>query len=246
MDAGEGRIRELQRLAYGADASDAERARAVDELARLATRGVGGDGPRDVDRADPGRRPETVDASDAATDTESVEPAQHLHATGRRSIVRWSAVAGTIGLLVGSALGWGIGRHASIDAPGRATSAASESAPAGTPLEETGLLDVFDRVPPAAESARFADVVDPIDPASVRLLATRLDGPAAYLARTTDGQDVCLVLLLPSRAPRSECTVGGRLPPDGLTILYGALGYGLAAARLGPTGVVSLGQTVEF
>ena len=38
VDASESRIRELQRLAYGADVTDAERASAVDELASRCTR----------------------------------------------------------------------------------------------------------------------------------------------------------------------------------------------------------------
>jgi hypothetical protein len=122
----------------------------------------------------------------------------------------------------------------------------SVSATPTTPLADTRLLAVFDRLPLAAEASRVAEVVDAIDPASVRLLATRVEGPAAYLARTADGEDVCLVLLLPAGSPRSECTVDGRLPADGLSILYGAQGYGLAAARLGPTGAVSLGLIVDY
>ena len=123
---------------------------------------------------------------------------------------------------------------------------ASESADPGTPLEDTALLQLFDRLPLADESTRVAAVDDVIDPASVRLLATRVDGPAAYLARTADDENVCLVLLMPDRPPRSECTVDGRLPADGLSILYGAEGYGLAAAQLDPTGSVSLGLVVSF
>jgi hypothetical protein len=105
---------------------------------------------------------------------------------------------------------------------------------------------LFDRLPPAEESARVAAVDEAIDPASVRLLATRVDGPAAYLARTADGDNVCFVLVLPDGPPRSECTVDGHLPADGLSILYGAEGYGLSAARLDPSGTASLGPVVTF
>ena len=100
---------------------------------------------------------------------------------------------------------------------------------------------MFDRLPPAATSEQVARLVDVIDPESVRLLATRVDGPAAYLARTVDGEDVCLVLVLPDAPTRSECTVDGHLPAGGLSILYGAQAYGLSAALLDPTGTVSLG-----
>jgi hypothetical protein len=246
VDAGEGRIRALQRLAYGADASDAERARAVDELARLASRGADTHGIRGEGHAPVVDSESTTEASDAAAGAPPIEHAPSERTSTRRSILRWSAAAGGMGLLLGAALGWGVGQRVAVDSAARAPATQAESAGPGTPLEETGLLDVFDRLPPVAESTSFPDVVDPIEPESVRLLATRVDGPAAYLARTIDGGDVCLVLLLPSRTPRSECTVGGRLPSDGLTILYGAVGYGLAAARLGPTGVVSLGPTADF
>ncbi|MBT2517843.1 hypothetical protein J7E29_10390 [Streptomyces sp. ISL-90] len=57
---------------------------------------------------------------------------------------------------------------------------------------------------------------------------------------------MCLVLVLPAGPSRMECTVGGLLPADGLSILYGAQGYGLAAARLATTGTVSLGLIVTF
>ncbi len=164
--------------------------------------------------------------------------------SGRGRLLRWTISAGGVGLLLGAILGWGAGQRTPADPA--FPSAASESADPGTPLEDTALLQLFDRLPLADESTRVAAVDDVIDPASVRLLATRVDGPAAYLARTADDENVCLVLLMPDRPPRSECTVDGRLPADGLSILYGAEGYGLAAAQLDPTGSVSLGLVVSF
>ena len=75
---------------------------------------------------------------------------------------------------------------------------------------------------------------------SVRLLAARTDGPSAYLVRTVDGMDVCLVLVLPTG--RSVAHARRRdLPADGLAIEYGARGYGLAVARLSSAGTVALG-----
>ena len=47
-------------------------------------------------------------------------------------------------------------------------------------------------------------------------------------------------------AERVEGTAEGRLPSDGLRISYGAYGYGLAAAQLDATGIVSLGLVISY
>jgi hypothetical protein len=246
VDASEGRIRALQRLAYGVEATDAERARAVDELAELAARGAGSDGVQVADPADQaGGRTMSADAEDDAPGPASADQTPGDVASGRRRLVRWTVAASAVGLLLGAAIGWSAGQGAPGDTASP-TGAPSSSADPGTPLEESDLLPLFDRLPLAEQSAQVAAVDDAIDPASVRLLATRVDGPAAYLARTTDGENVCLVLTLPTGPSRSECTVDGLLPGDGLSILYGAEGYGLSAARLSSTGTVSLGLIVAF
>lgn len=244
VDASEGRIQELQRLAYGADVTDAERASAIDELGELAARGADPDAVRGATEDDRASiRTGSADATDATTGRSSAERTPDGDRTGRGRLVRWTIAAGALGLLLGAALGWGAGR---LPGGGAASTAPAASSEPGPPLEETEILEVFDRLPPAPESTQVAAVDDAIDPASVRLLATRVDGPAAYLTRTTDGEDVCLVLLMPDGTPRTECTMDGRLPPDGLSILYGAEGYGLSAARLSPTGTVSLGLIAAF
>jgi len=233
MDVNEGSIRRLQRTAYGAGAPDAERARAASELAELAS---------PVDR--PGDGSAEAETVDTAPDPAPRRQARNAPGLGR--LLRWTLGAGGIGLLIGAALGWGLGQRMPAGSAFPDTARPSESADLGAPLEGTDLLRLFDRLPPAAESTQVASVDDVIDPASVRLLATRVDGPAAYLARTVDGENVCLVLLLPAGHSRSECTVDGRLPADGLRILYGAEGYGLSAAQLDPSGTVSLGLVVTF
>ena len=229
MDASEDRIGTLQRIAYGADATDAERALAVAELATLAT----------PDRHRDGELADVVVAAPGGQ-------AQHPGATASRTaggsrLIRWSAAAGLAGLLLGATLGWVAGRGIPTESAGPTPTAPLDPADPGTPLEDTELLAVFDRLPPAAASEQVARLVDVIDSESVRLLASRVDGPAAYLARTVDGENVCLVLVLPDAPTRSECTVDGHLPAGGLSILYGAQAYGLSAALLDPTGTVSLG-----
>lgn len=253
MDASEGRIRALQRIVYGADATEAERARAVAELDELtvpetghdaagraaaAGEGAGRDGDGDGTGVGQG-----TDERDG--DTADGERTLNDDAARSGRLLRWTAAAGGIGLLLGGVIGWAGGQRVALDAAGPTVRSSPTEEPA-TPLEDTDLLPLFDRLPPADESERVASVDETIDPASVRLLATRVDGPAAFLARTVDGEDVCLVLLLPAGPSRMECTVDGLLPADGLSILYGAQGYGLAAARLATTGTVSLGLIVTF
>ncbi|MDQ2661238.1 MAG: hypothetical protein M3Y52_05130 [Actinomycetota bacterium] len=239
MDVDEGSIRRLQRIAFGAGATPDERERAVTELARLAVLGTRHD---TASAGGAGERSSSVAGATYATDTSNPpHGAPGEHVVVRRRLLRWTLAAGGIGLLVGAVLGWGAGQRAPLESALPATAGESESEEVGTPLADTDLLRVFDRLPPAAESTRVASVDDAIDPTSVRLLATRVDGPAAHLARTIDGENVCLVLLMPVGPSRIECTVDGRLPADGLQILYGAEGYGLAAAELDQTGTVSLG-----
>lgn len=240
MDVEEGSIRRLQRIAYGADATPDERERAVDELARLAVRGTRRDETGSGGAVVSSGARSSEDATDASSDA-ATERGASSDPTGHPRLLRWTFVAGGLGLVVGAVLGWGMGQLLTADFESTSTPKASASADSGTPLEDTGLLRVFDRLPPAAESSRVASVDEAIDPASVRLLATRVDGPAAHLARTADGENVCLVLLMPVGPSRIECTVDGLLPADGLTILYGAEGYGLAAAELDQAGTVSLG-----
>jgi hypothetical protein len=258
MDASEGRIRALQRIAYGADATDAERALAVAELGELAARGAarGGVSAGPGDGRGPGNG--SADATDAAA-TDAAATASTAAASGqvaaelgpvdeppgRARLIRWTVVAGGICLLLGGFIGWAAGQRVPPEFAS-SSAAPSSSDGAGMSLESTALLPLFDRLPLAAESTRVAGVDDVIDPASVRLLATRTDGPAAFLTRTVDGENVCLVLMLPAGPSRSVCTVDGRFPVDGLSIQYNAPGYGLAVARLASTGTVAIGLIVTF
>lgn len=277
-DAVEGRIRALQRIAYGADATDAERARAIAELVELAVHAAGREvrstlgageyepSPFSEDAADVSEdAADAVDASDAAAVAPDLSPGSPGSpaseaaddassdgstldgaATERRTLVRFTVVAGAVGLLLGAAIGWGMSQRAPASSIVPPAAEPAPSATSGTPLDRTDLLPLFDRLPLAAESARVADVDATIDPASVRLLATRSDGPSAYLTRTIAGDDVCLVLMLPAGPSSLACTIDGIVPPDGLRIQYYARGYGLAVARLVPSGTVTLGLMVTF
>jgi len=250
VNAIERRIRALQRIAYGADSTDAERARATAELAELT-----GPTPLDADRdavtsTGPSEAPVELASPSGIVDVAAGSAVdEHLpagDAGGRAGRVRWVAAAAGVGLVVGAALGWAAGQRDPSGVVSSSTVGPTSSAGSGTPLDETDLLPLFDRLPPAAEAARVTSVDRAIDEASVRQLASRTDGPTAYLARTIDGGDVCLVLLLPTGPSRHTCTVDGRFPDEGLSIQYDAQGYGLAVARLSKAGTVALGLIVTF
>lgn len=249
VDASEGRIRELQRIAYGADASDDERARAVAELAQLASRGAELERAPQVEGAV--ASPDSPDAgdatrsSDAGTPTASDVGAPAAAAPRSSRLLRWTLAVGAAALVIGVGVGLGIGRQVPADSGASEGTGPSASRAPGTPLDATDLLPLFERLPQANEAQRVATVDATIDPMSVRLLAIRTDGPAAFLARTTGGE-VCLVLLLPAGPSSISCTIDGRLPADGLRIEYYAQGYGLAVAHLDAAGTVELGLIVSF
>ncbi|WP_136707450.1 hypothetical protein [Agromyces sp. H66] len=250
MDVTERRIRELQRLAYGADATEAQRARAIDELAVHAVPAVGAEavggeavvGERIAHARGAGRV--STDPADVAHDRPHGGRAWDDDAPRPGRLGRWTIAAAGIGLVLGAALGWAVGRQTPADFLPLGDD--PSSADLGVPLEDTGLIELFDRLPPAAESSQVARVDDTIDPASVRRLVTPSDAPDAYLARTVGGEDVCLVLLPPAEPSPLACSVDGRLPADGLGVRYESEEYGNAVARLKHSGAVELSLVVVF
>lgn len=260
MDSSEGRIRVLQRVAYGADTTDAERERAVAELEAIHARAAGSARPGSGGIS--GGDLTGFETPDAAAAPVPMAPAMSGPAEQRprrvAGMLRWALVAASIGVVVGGAIGWGIGQRVPAETTSTSTSTgasgwtgasgAEGTAPTveGMPLESTDLLPLMGRLPTADEAARVARLDPPMDPESVGLLATRADGPTAFLARTVDGGDLCLVVLMPSGPSRSACTMVGRFPVGGLRIEYYADGYGLVTAHLDDSGAVELNLSVPF
>ncbi|WP_159606742.1 hypothetical protein, partial [Agromyces humi] len=162
----------------------------------------------------------------------------------RRRLVRWTAAAATVGLLVGGVLGWSTAQRVPSTSSSSSRFGIVSTPEPGVPLDETRIPQLFDRLPVAAEAARIAAIDDSVDPDSVRLVAARTDGPSAFVVRAFDGADVCLVLAFPTGPFRRDCTSQGIFPLDGLSVEYGPDGYGLAVARLSSAGTVSLGLIV--
>jgi len=241
-------IAELQRLAYGADTPDTVRARASAELAELAAEGVPDRGtePRATPTGTTGERPPDPAGPDPAGPDPVADPVADAGVRPRGA--HWTAIAGIAGLLVGAVLGVATSRMAPAESELTTVDIAPTgprygSGEPGTPLEATGLLFLFDRLPPVEDTGEVERAaMQDIDPASVRLLASRTDGPAAYLARTSDGTDVCLVLLLPpTDPPQGRCTTSGVMPVEGLRIYHAAPTRGFVVAILNPAGTITLG-----
>lgn len=213
MPHDEHRIARLQRLAYGAATSDEERVAAEAELAALrrdAREPAGHHDPvaavavtRTDDPGAAGARP------DAHADATARGPdAPRTDAPQRRTVVRVAAVAAVAALLIGAASGWVLG------------SAADPSVGAGgeAPVEWTQAWQVFDRRQDDGDLVRHPPP-DPdveLDDSSRRLLVTRSDGVRLVAARTADGADACLILVVPVGRPGITCTRLGRFPADGL------------------------------
>jgi hypothetical protein len=209
MPHDEHRIARLQRLAYGAATSDEERAAAEAELAALRREPRGSSGHDDPAAADAGARTIGPDATGARPDAPSAgTAAADTSAPQRRTVVRVAAVAAVAALLIGAASGWVLG------------SAADPSVGAGgeAPVEWTQAWQVFDRRQDDGDLVRHPPPEPDVelDDSSRRLLVTRSDGVRLVAARTADGADACLILVVPVGRPGISCTQLGRFPAEGL------------------------------
>lgn len=204
MPHDEQRIARLQRLAYGAATSDEERAAAEAELAAL--RRQPREPARERDPAASAAVTRTDDPDAAGAPPRATPP--RTDALRPRTVVRVAAVAAVAALLIGAASGWVLG------------SAADPSVGAGgeAPIEWTQAWQVFDRRQDDGDLVRHPPP-DPdvaLDDSSRRLLVTRSDGVRLVAARTADGANACLILVVPVGRPGITCTELGRFPADGL------------------------------
>lgn len=249
------RLRRLQRLAYGAVASDAERAAAVAEIEALrrereqAHEASTSDGDREGPRApaDAAAIPDPVSelASSSAGAGEAPAPNRY----------RWAITIGATALVVGVAVGWQAGlrmhelsvdHHVSVGTPDvRLVTDTLMS----VPIEAAPATAVFDRdrvpgdAPVGFDHEHLADD-------SFRLLSTRSDGVRIYAARTADAANVCVVITLPTLETPSEgvvpggagsaCTDDGLFPGQGITQALSGQGRGTISVSWRLDGSVSV------
>lgn len=245
------RIAELQRVAYGAGATDVERAAAAGELEALR----GGDVPAVDSRAGsssagpptettmPARGTDVFDAPEAPEESPAEEPHRPVS-----QAVRWSVLAGAIALAVGFSAGWALGAQTAsqLDASPDGTDVASiafplETAEPDLPVGATTAYRMFERPPTeqdlAADPMLFSHVE--VVPESPRLLATSGDGVRVYAALTTD-HEMCVGLRIDEFSSGGGCTQDGMFPAAGLGVETYVEGQGFHAAWLDANGQVRL------
>lgn len=222
----EERVARLQRVAYGADATDAERAAAEAELAALREPDDPGENAAGNVTARDGGAGSAPSASDAASASlvSADAPPGPPPRSGRRAVLAYSAAA----LVAGVAVGWGVG---SAVVP-------SEGSDVGVPVAETVAWEVFDRPATDGDLVQHPGPLVDIgtDDSTRRLLLTRSDGVRLIAARTSDGQDACLILALPVGRPATACTEDGLFPRDGLRAEISIQGVGVYLAGWSPEG----------
>ncbi|RXZ49166.1 hypothetical protein ESP57_09515 [Agromyces fucosus] len=194
------RTAELQRIVFGADASEPERHSAAAELeelrraeadaaaerqarSTLAAHRTAGERPGEPTEAEPG----------SASPFEPLPASAPTDARG----IRWAIAAGAVALALGLGIGWQLGGRSvppsePMSTAGPDASIAVPTAPATVPLGETSMVGGLDR--PQAES----DLLDPefvqsylLDGESARRLLSRPDGLVVYSA-VRDGE-LCLI-----------------------------------------------------
>lgn len=229
------RIAELQRLAFGAGASDAERRAALEELEELdalrSDRAVESS-PGAPDSPEPdGGRPSASDGGgpfEPSAPEGGATPAPAVEPAGRP--VRVLVGIGAAALVAGIGMGWALGAiPASGIAPDPGEPASGAPAdrdvelhtetvtgtPAAVPATEAPAMAVFDRE--QAESDRTPMALgDPMfDPLTQRRLATLGDG-AVFSAALDEAGGICLAFDRPDGGGASMCTGETSFPPEGL------------------------------
>lgn len=236
------RMRHLQQLAYGAVASDAERAAAAAELETLRRERDVPEAPADV----PPRGPMDGGGSTEPPPATVAHAASHVvesddgEASARR--FRWAIAAGTAALFLGVIVGWQLGsRTETLTAPAAAEqSIGLADGRLDVPVADTSVLAVFDRPPTAADAPNVGTADDRFAPDAFRLLLTRPDGVSVHAARVDGGKNVCVTLAMPQAGTSSSCTSEGRFPESGLWVEFYGQGAGLLRATLHADGSASI------
>ncbi|HEY9365751.1 MAG TPA: hypothetical protein VIP55_03875 [Agromyces sp.] len=193
------RIARLQRIAFGADASESERhsaAAELEELRRAEADAAAEHEARSALAAGRTAGPGHGELTETGPGSSAFEPLAASVPTDARGI-RWAIAAGVVALALGLGIGWQLGGRSvppaeTTSTAGPDASVAVPTAPATVPLGETRMVGSLDRA--QAEP----DLLDPefvqtylLDGGSSRRLLSRPDGLVVYSA-VRDGE-LCLV-----------------------------------------------------
>lgn len=251
------RLRHLQRIAYGAVTSSAERAAALAELDAMRREQAHADAEAEADASPPAEPSSPLQEKTPTGSTRAVS--EWIAASDAASVrrFRWAVAAGTAALLVGIAVGWQLGTRTAGPEAGAVDQAlgASASIAAGTPdglvlrVVESPAYDVFDR--PAQPTDALPPIVQEdwadgwLDTSTLRLLATTADGVGVYGAKAVPGgrsadigpDDVCLVVVR-SGGTGGTCTQQGVFRDGELWTDFYVEGDGLVRAEWHADGAV--------
>ena len=251
MDGTDGeRVRRLQRIAYGANASAEERGAALDELGRLDR----AESPSvEVAPAVASLEGSADPAADVESDALVDDPGTPPRRRSRAFALRAGLIAGAAALVIGIVAGFAVGWQTRASDPGDEGSAGAtgpvELGPrlhadvfASMPIAlETDAAHVFDRAQTSDDTpvlvTPLVEVTSLAGPVETRLLATSPDGVTLFGAR--DDTDLCLIAVFGDGGATSVCTQRGRFPSDGLRMTGGGPDVVIEAAWT-PDGVLHL------
>lgn len=229
------RLAELQRRAYGAAGTDAERAAASAELARLRDAAAGGAMPPDSAHDTAGGPGSAGTAgttrSDASTHAGLVEASAVAESRAHRRLAAVGVAAALLGVLVGGLGGWQLAVQAaeaaaeSAPRPGTVAALTDEDELAALqwqPVEQTPASRTLEREPSADDAPGLWGTGANswargfIDVATVRRLAV-VEELLVYGARSTEHDELCLVLVF-KEVGDVRCTEHGVFPTQGVEL----------------------------
>lgn len=223
------RMRHLQRVAYGAVASDTERAAALAELESLRRK------QRAVADAAAAAAPiESASASAPASASASAaiaasasapaaafpsEAVAFRGAGGAARPLTWAIATGTAALLLGIGVGWHLAARMPVAEPGPGTTVPLPTVSldvgsvlaATVPVADSPAYAVFDRPGTPADIPALDVPEEWKQEADPRLLVSMPDGTAVYAAKPPGPDvDVCVVIVVPDQPGLGlSCTDGG-------------------------------------
>jgi hypothetical protein len=216
------RVADLQRRAYGAGGTEAERAAAAAELGRLRSTGHRGDAAA----AGPPAASPTAQANDPEAGAAGLVEASALaESRAHRRLVGVGAAAALLGLLVGGLGGWQLAvqaqQAAAAAAPKPGTVAAltdgDVASSQGMPVDSTGAYRSLVLEDGATALPAMWTGDHNIDPDTVHLLRSASGGIEVFGMMTRDHEDVCLLVMYTDGGAMS-CTEAGLFPLLGLTL----------------------------
>lgn len=234
------RVAELQRIVYGAGATDGERAAAAGELEALRRAAAAGVEVGEA-TARPSATPLGGPAATGGSPQADIDPFDGLGGLGAvaeeaprpaSNPVRVAAIASVIALAIGFGAGWLFGAQsaAELTVPGASPDedVTFDLEPVQRPMQaavpgEVTALEVFAQAQVPEDMPSFVDPA--FDPTSFRRLAVLPDGSSLHAARPGAGSSqVCIHFDVPEVGAMSTCDDEDRFLVGGLLVEGGFSG----------------------